>query len=233
MLIKSRSPDTLSGTFTQAWLFRGLTLRENSLHEDSHRAWKYLFVQRFSVCRGVVSPLGESMPPTTLNPRPFLTPGPFSNSTLCTVTPEKPWHGISFSSLVIKPPAGASGESLSPSLLEAAKVCFGAEPQLQQVLLSLQHSWPGPQAWVRHDLQSATSSPCHWPCCFSSVSRPPFPLWRGRGPPPSPGPPPRSWSPSWSGLLLQQLLGLSSPSPSDTCQFEDFDVLMLTLTTLL
>ena len=30
------SPDTLSGTFTQAGLFRGLTLRENSLHEDSH-----------------------------------------------------------------------------------------------------------------------------------------------------------------------------------------------------
>ena len=39
-----------------------------------------------------MEPLGESIPPTTLKPSPFLTPGPFSNSTLWTVTPENWWR---------------------------------------------------------------------------------------------------------------------------------------------
>ena len=39
MVIKSTSSST---TFTQARLLRSLTLGENGLHEDSHRAWKWI-----------------------------------------------------------------------------------------------------------------------------------------------------------------------------------------------
>ena len=95
---------------------------------------------------GMFSPLGESMPPTTLNPRPFLTPGPFSNSTLCTVTPEKPCvlTYFYFLILIFKPglaPVGASWGSLSPSLLEVEAVCCGFDPQLHEILLPLLHSY--------------------------------------------------------------------------------------------
>ena len=102
------------------------------------------YVQGLTVF-GMFSPLGESMPPTTLNPRPFLTPGPFSNSTLCTVTPEKPCvvkYFITQSHFSQRlAPVGASWGSLSPSLLEVEAVCCGFDPQLHEILLLLLYSY--------------------------------------------------------------------------------------------